>query len=183
MQAEKLHSIVPAFKWHWWQIWLFAFVINWVIIQIVLKGLEPRKWGPPLGKSDRVYWWSALYGDLFLPIGIASSIVTLRTFPAHETWYTSFWWNWTVFIGGFVIITLLDAQAKYTRRQLLMPSRLWHAYIAFPICFYLSLMTIIPMLVTHKPVWAVVLALFGYDVWGFTWVHDVFWPPDASRTH
>ncbi|MDB5160847.1 MAG: hypothetical protein JWO96_227 [Candidatus Saccharibacteria bacterium] len=179
---DKLHTFVPVFNWSWWEVFLFTFVLGWVAIRII-KALEPLGWEKPLKRGGREIWRSGFYGDLFLPIGIASSIATLRNLAVNNQWYTGVWWNWTVFVLGFVVIIVLEYSGNYTRKQLRTPSKLWHTFIAFPIMFYLGLMSIIPLAIIHKPGWAVVLAIFGYGLWLLTYIHDIIWPPDHSKTH
>ena len=180
--ADKLHTFVPMFNWSWWQVFLFTFVLGWVAIRVI-KGLEPLGWERPLKKDGREIWWSGFYGDLFLPIGIASSIVSLRNLGNISSWYTSVWWNWLVIVLGFVVIIALESSGNYTKKQLRMPSKLWHTFVAFPIMFYLGLMSVIPLVVIHQPSWAVILAITGYGLWLLTYVHDIVWPPDFTKTH
>lgn len=180
--SEKLHSFLPIFNWNWWQILLVTFFICWVIGRII-KGLEPLGWEKPLKKDGRDIWWSGFYGDIFLPIGVTSSIVTVRYLSNTQTWYTSVWWNWLGLILGFAVIIFLETRGNYTKKQLLTLSKLWHTFVSFPFMFYLTFMTVIPLIVAHQPIQAVIFAIIGYGVWIFTFVHDLVHPPDFTKTH
>lgn len=180
--SEKIHSLLPIFNWNWWQIFVVTFFVVWVLGRVI-KGLEPLGWESPLKKGGRAIWWSGFYGDIFLPIGVASSSVTLRYLHAGSTWYTSVWWNWLGLILGYGIIITLELTSKYTTKQLLTFSKLWHTFLAFPLMFYMVFMTAIPLFVVHKPSWAFVLAFIAYGIWGFTYIHDLVRPPDFTKTH
>jgi hypothetical protein len=178
--ADKLHSFLPVFNWGWWVIFLFTLLIDWGVV-LLIKRFEPLGW-------KRAYWWSGLYGDIFLPLGIASSAVVLRSFKPYDMWFTSRWWNWLVLMLGILIIFLVEIvflfkkTQVYTKKQELMPSKLWHT-ILFPVMFYLSVITIIPLFSAHTPLWAFILALAGYGGWIFTVFHDIVHPPDFHKTH
>ncbi len=181
--SDKINALLPIFNWSWWQVFLFTFVINWLLIHVVIKSFEPLGLGWPLGKGKRTYWRSALYGDIFLPFGLASSIVVLRNFNSGGAWYTSPWWNWLVIISGFFIIFFLDFRAGYTKKQYLMPSKLWHMLAVFPTFFYIGTMTLIPLFISHKPIWAFLLTIASYTAWFITVVMDFKNPPNVSLTH
>jgi hypothetical protein len=175
MPADKIHALVPVFNWSWWQIFMVTLILDWGIFHI-LKWLDP-----PRRKS--VHWWTNVYGDIFLPIGIASSTVILRNFSHAESWYSSRLWNWVVLIlGAFTVflvefVVVFKLQRRKTRHQELSPSNLWHALIFVPM-FYVSVIPLIPMFVTHHPGWAFFLAIIGYGGWLLTLIHDNIWPPE-----
>jgi hypothetical protein len=176
--AQTIHSILPVFNWSWWQVFIFVFITDWVIMRI-LKYIEPSEYKSPT-------WASAKYGDLFLPIGIASSIVVLRGFHNANAWYASIWWNWTVLVMGILInfslrtVILYKILHKHNRKQHLAPSKWWHSFI-FAVLFYLVVMSLIPLFVIHAPRWAFTLALFGYGIWIATFMYDVAHPSGFVR--
>jgi hypothetical protein len=161
---------------------LVTFTICWVVVCII-KGLEPLGWESPLKKGGRPIWWSGFYGDIFLPVGVTSSIVTIRHLDGFQTWYTSLWWNWLGILLGFVIIILLEARGNYTRKQLLTTSKIWHTLVSFPLMFYLTFMSIVPLIVAHQPIQSIIFAIIGYGAWGLTLIHDILKPPNYSKTH
>jgi len=180
--AESINSSLAIFNWNWWQVFLFTFTLAWIIGRVI-KGLEPMGWERPLKKGGREIYWSGFYGDIFLPMAIASSIVILKNFDGRETWYTSTWWHWLGLLLGFVIILFLELRNEKTRERLFKPSKLYHTFIVFPIMFYLVFVTTIPMFVSHKPTWAFVMAFICYGIWDLTYMHDVLHPPDPTKTH
>ncbi|HXY18236.1 MAG TPA: hypothetical protein VEH48_02355 [Candidatus Nitrosopolaris sp.] len=175
--SDKLHTFVPVFDWSWWQIFLLTFFIDWLAIHIILY-LEPLGIGKPFGKSKRQHFRSNTYGDIFLPIAVASSIVVARGLNVQDVWYTSRWWNIAVVVFGYMLVIALDVQSDFTLRQSLTASKLWHTLIAFPIMFYLGVITLIPLISVHKPLWAFILAIFGYLGWLFFVIWDFRKPPD-----
>lgn len=179
--SETLHSLVPIFNWGWWQVVLFAFAIDWLAIKVIMY-FEPLGLGKPLGTGKRQYWRTHLYGDLALPFGVASCIVVAQGLPNHEAWYTSKLWNIVVVLLGFAMIAGLEIWSKHTLRQLLMPSQLWHTFIAFPLLFYLTAMTLPAFFTIHAPLWAVVLAIVSFGFLAAMQIWDVIDPPDIKLT-
>jgi hypothetical protein len=173
--AEKIQALLPVFNWSWWQVLLVTLIGDWGIFHI-LKWLDP-----PHRKS--MHWWTNVYGDIFLPVGIASSVIVLRNFDKASSWYASRWWNWLVLIAGAVVVFLIEfvivykIQGRKTKHQELSASNLWHTAIFIPM-FYLGVVTLIPVLVTHSPAWAFGLAIVGYGGWFLMLVHDNIWPPE-----
>lgn len=180
--SDKINAFLPIFNWTWWQVFLFTLVFGWLVIRLI-KGLEPLGWERPFKKGGREIWWSGFYGDIFLPVGIASAIVTLRNFDGRHAFYTSVWWHILGILFGYLIILVLELKNKDARKRLLVPSKFYHTFISFPFLFYLVFVTTIPMFVSHKPTWALALAFFGYGVWDFTYLHDVVRPPNPTKTH
>jgi magnesium-transporting ATPase (P-type) len=173
--AENLHALIPVFNWSWWQIFLVTLVADWGIIHL-LKWLDP-----PHRKTP--HWWTNVYGDIFLPIGIASSAVVIRDLPDSNAWYVSRTWNWIVVVAAIISIIFIEFVIVFkvknvkTIHQATSVSNIWHA-IAFIPMFYLSVMTLAPLFVTRTPTWAFVLALVGYTGWFLTLIHDNIWPPE-----
>ena len=180
--SEKINALIPIFDWSWWQVFILTFTVCWLVGRII-KGLEPLGWEAPLKKGGRPIWWSGFYGDIFLPVGVTASIVTVKYMDSVDSWYTKMWWNWLGLFLGFFIIIFLETRGHYSKKQLLMPSKLWHTFVAFPFMFYLSFVSIIPLLITRKPSQAIVFAILGYGAWAFTYMHDVKHPPDYTKTH
>jgi len=179
--SERLGSVVPVFDWSWWQIALFVFAIDWLAIKIIFY-FEPLGLGKPLGKGKRQYWRTHLYGDLVLPVGVASCVIIAQGMPSRDAWYTSTWWNVVVALLGFVMIAGLERWSGHTQRQLVMPSQLWHTFIAFPLLFYITAMTIPAFFAVGKPMWAVVLAVSCYSFLGAMQVWDMLDPPNIRLT-
>lgn len=177
--SETIHAFIPIFNWGWWQVFAFVFITDWVIIRL-LKRYEPAS----LKRPDR--WLSAKYGDLILPFGIASSVFILHGFHNSRVWYATRGWNWVVLITGIAVNLTLDLAIlnrtlhKYTNRQELAPSHLWHSLIFF-ILFYIAGMSILPILSLHTPLWAVFLAMFGYGGWLVTLLYDLTHPSGFVR--
>jgi len=179
--SDRLGSIVPIFNWSWWQIVVFVFAVDWLAIKIIMY-FEPLGLGKPLGKGKRLYWRTHLYGDLILPFGIASSILVARGLPNENAWYTSTLWNLTVVLLGFAWIAALEYWSKHTFRQLMMPSQLWHTFIAFPLLFYLAGMTVPAFFVVHAPLWAVLAAIASYSFLSVMQLWDMLDPPNIRLT-
>lgn len=123
-----------------------------------------------------------MYGDIFLPIGIASSIVVVRQFEHSNAWYVSNLVNWSILVLGLAIIIFLEFGMEYkikhkkNKFQVTSPSAIWHAIVFVPL-FYLAVISLIPIFVTHKPTWAFILALLGYVAWLTALLHDIKWHP------
>ena len=179
--SEKLHSFLPIFNWSWWQILLFAFAIDWLALMVIAY-FSPLGIGKPLGKGKRKHWKTQVYGDLFLPLGVASSVVVAQGMSTHQSWYTSSWWNIAAVTLGFAIVITMQLRSGHTSKQASSLFQLWHTYVAFPILFYLGAMTIVPMFIVHQPIWAFALALIGYTGWEAMIVWDTLRPPDISLT-
>ena len=177
---NNLHALLPIFDWNWWQIFLTALVADWGII-LVIKYFEPLGW-------KRAFWRSSLYGDIFLPIGIASAAVVAQGADLAGQWYAGRWFNWLVFATGWLIIIAIEIylvhpkNGHYQWKQIVAPSKLWHSFI-FPFMFYASLITLIPLFTHHRPWPMFVLALLGYGVWFSLYITDLVKPPDFSKTH
>lgn len=171
---------LPFFDWNWWQLFSTFLIVDWGII-LLIKYFEPLGW-------KRAYWRSALYGDIFLPIGIASAVIVTQRAQLADTWYVSNWWQLMVFAAGLLIVVSIELyllhpkHGHYSLRQMVAPSKLWHALI-FPFMFYCSVITIIPLFTTRAPLWAFGLSLLGYGLWLAMFVTDLLWPPDFNRTH
>lgn len=144
----------------------------------ILKRLDP-----PHRKT--AHWWTNVYGDIFLPLGIASSAVVLRNFQNTHSWYASRWWNWLVLAAGVLAIFIIEfvivfkVQGRKNKHQELSLSNLWHATVFIPM-FYLSVVTLVPLFTTRRPEWAFTLAVIGYGGWFLTLVHDNIWPPETK---
>jgi hypothetical protein len=176
--SQTIHSVLIIFNWSWWQVFLFVLVADWATIRL-LRYLEPAA-------AKRPDWLSGKYGDLFLPFGIASSVVVLQGFHDSGAWFAQPWWNWAVLITGIVVNISLDvvilhrALKKYTLKQELAPSNIWHSLI-FIVLFYMVGMTIVPLFSVHSPAWALLLAFFGYGGWGVTLLYDLAHPSGFVR--
>jgi hypothetical protein len=189
--SDKIHALVPVFDWSWWQIYLFALAIDWGAILVIMR-FERLGWGLlpgtsiRIGPGNRQFFPSFIYGDLFLPLGIASSAVALRHFNSPEAWYASRWFNWLVLGAGVVISLIFEILAiggkRFTWKQELAPSKVWHT-IAFVLLFYLAVMTVIPLLVTRDPAWAAILAFVGYLGWAICVYLDGKIGPDIRYAH
>lgn len=144
---------------------------------LFLRLFEQQRW-------KREWWWSSLYGDIFLPLGIASSTVVLRQYTYQHAWYTSRAWNWWVLIVGIICIGLLETylllHKQYKIEDLRAYSKIWHTCI-FPIMFYLSVPTLIPLFLTRRPTWAYSSALIGYAIWFGLVVRDWIVIPSDYR--
>jgi tellurite resistance protein TehA-like permease len=174
---DKIHALIPIFGWSWWQIFLLTLIADWGIFHILNRLDPPRR--------KTTHWWTNVYGDVFLPIGIASAAVILRDFNHSRGWYASLWWNWLVLGAGVLVIFLVEfvlvykVQSRKSAHQELAPSNLWHAAIFVPM-FYLSVITLIPAAMTRTPEWAFSLAVVGYGGWLASLVHDTIWPPETK---
>jgi hypothetical protein len=173
--ADKIHALLPVFNWSWWQIFFVTLIADWGIIHL-LKWLDP-----PHRKSP--HWWTNVYGDVFLPIGIASSAVVIRNLPASNSWYASRIWNWAVLAAAIIAIILIEfvvvfkVQKRKTIHQTTSLSNIWHALVFIPM-FYLSVITLVPIFMSRTPTWAFALALAGYLGWLLALIHDNIWPPE-----
>ncbi len=178
--SDKLNALIPLFDLNWWQLFAIFLIADWGII-LAIKYFEPLGW-------KRAYWRSSIYGDIFLPIGIASAMIVTQQADLDDAWYATDWWNWLVFSMGWLIILGIELylvhpkNGHYSLKQLATPSRIWHTLI-FPFMFYFSVITIIPLFTTREPLWAFALALIGYGGWLSMYVLDLIRPPDFTRTH
>lgn len=189
--SDKIHALLPIFDWSWWQVFAFCLLVNWGAILVIMR-LERLGWGYlpgtriRIGRGMRQFFPSFIYGDLFLPIGIASSAVILRHFDSPDAWYASRWWNWLVLAAGIAISLLFEVLAvggkRFTLKQEFAPSKIWHTLV-FALLFYLAVMTVIPLFVTHEPTWAFVLALAGYAGWAIAVYLDGKIGPDIRYAH
>ncbi len=179
--SSELHSFLPMFDWNWWQLLLFAFAIDWFALMVIAY-FEPLGIGKPFGKGKRQHWKTQVYGDLFLPLGVASSIVVAQGMHATSAWYTSIWWNIAVIALGFAIVVIMQARSGHTRQQATSLFQLWHTYVAFPILFYLAAITVVPMFIVHSPILIFCAALLGYTGWEAMIVWDTIRPPDITLT-
>jgi len=179
--SDKLHSFLPIFNWNWWQLLLFALVIDWLVMMIIAY-FSPLGIGKPFGKGKRQHWKTQLYGDLFLPLGVASSVVVAQGMHATSAWYTSVWWNISIIVLGFAVVIAMEIRGGHTRKQAMSLFQLWHTCVAFPILFYLGAMTIVPMFMVHEPILIFCLALVGYTGWEAMVVWDTIKPRDIELT-
>ncbi len=144
---------------------------------MLLHGFQPKKF-------DRARWKSATVGDIFLPIGIASSCAIAAELHGVGAWYAKTWWGLTVLLLGltvnlFMEIVILHYMLKrYTFTQQLAPSNVWHS-IAFIPLFYLSVVSAIPAIIIHEPLHLVVGVIIGYGGWIASFVYD-FWRPPVT---
>lgn len=177
--SSNIHGLIPIFNWSWWQVFLFAFIADWGVMQILHHYERSTAF-------QRPPWNSARYGDLFLPIGIASSILVLHNFHNFNSWYSSLLWGWIILISGLTInvtvewLVLYKRLGKYTRKQLLSPGNIWHTII-FTILFYLSVFSLPMLFIVHRPTWAFITAIFGYAVWTAMLVYDIGHPNGFIR--
>jgi hypothetical protein len=158
--STKIHALIPIFNLSFGKIYLITLIIDWGVI-LLLRYIEPQG-------LHRAWWWSNIYGDIFLPLGIASSSIVLKHYSYNHSWYSSRAWNWIVLIFGIGLIVFIEglllARKKYKPSDLKAYSKIWHSII-FPVMFYLSVITLIPLLVTRKPSIAFAGATAGYTIW------------------
>lgn len=174
--STKIHALITVFNLSWGKIYLIALCIDWLMM-LLLRYVEPQGFKRP-------WWWSNIYGDIFLPLAIASSSTVLRQFTYKQTWYTSRAWNWIILLFGIILIigieSLLLTRSKYKPRDLRAYSKIWHSLI-FPVMFYLSVITLIPLIITRKPTTAFMGALIGYLIWLACVIRDwIVIPTDFS---
>jgi hypothetical protein len=176
--SQILHTVVPIFNWQWWQVFLLVLITDWIVIRLI-RHLEPAKYKRP-------QWQSGMYGDLFLPFGVASSVLITQHLANTPVWYTSAVWNWIVAITGlainFFVRVILNYRVlrKHSRNQLHAPSAYWHSLI-FVLVFYIIGMTAVPAVLLHKPTGIFLLAVVGYAGWAITFLYDVAHPSGFMR--
>jgi len=130
-----------------------------------------------IGPWNRKLYISFLYNDtVFLPLYFIVATAVLRNFHG-SAWYTSRWWHITVLVAGFLIGIGMEAVlvkiGQHTMAQEVSPSLLYHTFI-FGIVFYWGVGSIIPVVMTRKPLWAsmlVVVAFIGFT--GSLWAEAV----------
>ena len=166
-------------QWHWWQLFAFTFGLDWVLA-LIIQRVQPAKFWRPT-------WKTAIIGDIFLPIGVASSVVAAQAYHNPHVWFMSLWWNWLVLIAGTIItfveefIILHKILGKYTLTQELAPSNIWHT-LAFIVLFYMTFVSVIPAFLVHSPAWTLLLMCFGYGGWLATLIYDFAHPAGVVRT-
>ena len=120
----------------------------------------------------RTHYYSFLWGDtIFLPLYAAGVVFVLRNAQPLDGFYTSQFWHLALLAGGFALSIFIEVGAlkngQYTMSQEFSPSKLYHTFI-FGVMFYWIASTLIPVIVVHRPVWAVALAMLG--IAGFFWM-------------
>lgn len=170
---QTLHSPLPVFGWNWWQIFIFVFVCDWLIMRL-LQRIDFRRHTFEVGKTS-------FYGDLFLPFGIASTIRIAQQLHNSNTWYTSWWWNVAVLLSGVLIhfciryMYLYKKLKKTTIERQLAINVNWHSLVLI-LLYYMIGVTIIPAIVVHKPAYLVALMVAGYGGWLTPFIYDMFHP-------
>ena len=173
MLSQTLHSPLPVFNWNWWQIFIFVFVCDWLIMRL-LQRIDFKRHTFEVGKTS-------FYGDLFLPFGIASGIRIAQQFHNPNVWYASALWSVVIFLSGASIhfyiryVYLYKKLKKTTIERQRGLSVNWHSLLLV-LLYYMIGMTIVPAIVVHKPVYLVILMVIGYAGWLTTFAHDMFHP-------
>lgn len=147
---------------------LWAAIIVFIADYGVICGLmlhESRYGALPPWK--RTFYKTFKWNDtVWIPLIMAMAAVILEDAPRLEGWYTSTWWHIFLLAIGFAISlyteydALTGSKRQYTWAQELAPSKLWHTLI-FGIVFYWLLSALVPVIVVHRPVWAMLLLVIG----------------------
>ena len=121
-----------------------------------LMCLEGR---PPWAR--RLYMAFAVNDTLFLPLFAAMAVVILRESRPLHGFYTSKVWHYSVLSSGLLLSCLTEVhamiQGRYTIGQEISPSKLWHTII-YCIVFYWMVSVLVPVIVVHRPMWAVIFS-------------------------
>lgn len=102
-----------------------------------------------------------LNDTLFLPLYAAMVVVVLRIAPTLHGFYTSKLWHYGVLALGAILSASTEVYAvvhgQYSIGQEVSPSKLWHTFI-YCIMFYWIVGPLVPVVVVHKPRWAMCLS-------------------------
>jgi len=179
-QADAEGVLLPLLQWSWWQLFLFALLLDWVMPALMYGFNRPEQ--------QRPRWRTGVYGDVALPVAIASGLtVAQHDTSALPSWYFSGWLQWCLLLAGLATTFLVEyvylhrIRRKYTVAQELAPSNLWHSGI-FPVMTYLAILALIPLLYIRQPSWEVALAVAGFAGWLLTLVWDFVWFPEFKPT-
>lgn len=122
----------------------------------VLMCMEGR---PPWARH--LYWAFAVNDTIFLPLFAAMAVIVLRHGPPLDGFYTSKAWHYAVLCAGVVLSVSTEIhamiQGRYNAGQEISPSKIWHTFI-YCIIFYWMVSAVLPVIVVHKPRWAIVLS-------------------------
>lgn len=128
--------------------WLACLVVALLIAPIIpmnlARLLEHRPL--PMGKGQAS---SYKYGDcLILPAGLAYCAFLTQYLPERGFW-NQWWWPWLTLLIAVIHVDLeilyLDGP-KYTRAQMLTPTKLWHNVMVYGVELWLVLTVGIPTL-------------------------------------
>jgi hypothetical protein len=167
---QTLHSPLPVFGWDWWQILIFVFVCDWLMMRL-LQRIDFRRYKFEVGKTS-------LYGDMFLPFGVASTVRIAQQSHNPNVWYASLWWNVAILLSGIAIhfyiryMYLYKKLRKTTIERQRALSVNWHSLVLV-LLYYMIGVTIIPAIVIHKPAYLVALMVVGYGGWLTPFIYDV----------
>ncbi len=117
-----------------------------------------RPWKRTLYKTFK---WN---DTIWIPLIMMMVVFILKDAPKLDGWYTSTYWHVFLLAAGFVISFWMEYDAlrngQYTWDQEFAPSKLWHTFV-FGIVFYWLLSALVPVIVVHQPLWAVMVLVVG----------------------
>jgi hypothetical protein len=135
---------------------LVVFAVDFGVIGslMCLEGRPP--WARHLAKSFTVN------DSTFLPLFTAMAVIILKRGPRLHGFYTSKKWHYAVLCAGIALSISTEIQAmmlrQYSAGQEMSPSKIWHTLI-YCIIFYWMVSVVIPVIVIHKPVWALAVSV------------------------
>lgn len=170
-------------------LWLFALMADFGAV-FGLMSREPLGLGKLFSKGERQFFPSFIIGDVFLlPTYIGLSAYVANQIPRDvSAFWNKPWFHWILLAIGLVISVYIEfagmkSGTGFTLQQELTPSKLWHTLI-FGLMFYLAMINIIPMFLSHKPRWAFVGALLSITAFLATvFYFDRNVSIDISKTH
>ncbi len=134
---------------------------------------------------QRTHYKTFLYNDtLFIPLYIAMAVVVQQYSESPGEFYTSNSWQVGLLIMGFALSFIIEyfgvKRGQFTLSQELSPSKLWHTFI-FGIIFYWSFSSLIPVVIIHRPLWAISFVLLSFLGFIYMCYLDLVlpWPKDA----
>lgn len=139
---------------------LFAAGVEFLVDFLVIGALMYIEGIPPWKRGQyKTFLW---FGGVLVPIYLAVTTLVLQEAPELSGFYTERWWHILLLIIGFSISLGLEVSAlrngQYTLSQELSPSKLWHTLI-FGIVFYWVASSVLPVLLVHRPLWAIVIVV------------------------